>query len=104
MNPLSLRCSPPLFLVQSQRQRYVILRRDLADRKSAAIEKIQDNRTHMLVVDYEKSKGNYLVDADGNKLLDVFAQISSIALGYNVPEMIALGKTVSPRGSRVRVH
>jgi len=49
----------------------------------------------MLVVDYEKSKGNYLVDADGNKLLDVFAQISSIALGYNVPEMIALGKTVS---------
>jgi 4-aminobutyrate aminotransferase-like enzyme len=49
----------------------------------------------MLVVDYEKSKGNYLVDADGNKLLDVFAQISSIALGYNVPEMIELGKSVS---------
>ena len=49
----------------------------------------------MLVVDYEQSKGNYLVDADGNKLLDVFAQISSIALGYNVPEMIALGKTVN---------
>lgn len=48
----------------------------------------------MLVVDYEKSKGNYLVDADGNKLLDVFAQISSIALGYNVPEMIELGKSV----------
>lgn len=49
----------------------------------------------MLVVDYEKSKGNYLVDADGNTLLDVFAQISSIALGYNVPEMLKLGKTVS---------
>jgi 4-aminobutyrate aminotransferase/(S)-3-amino-2-methylpropionate transaminase len=53
----------------------------------------------MLVVNYEKSSGNYLVDADGNKLLDVFAQISSIALGYNVPEMIALGKTVSPSHS-----
>lgn len=50
----------------------------------------------MLVVDYEKSKGNYLVDADGNTLLDVFAQISSIALGYNVPAMLELGKTVSP--------
>lgn len=50
----------------------------------------------MLVVDYEKSKGNYLIDADGNTLLDVFAQISSIALGYNVPEMLELGKTVSP--------
>ena len=49
----------------------------------------------MLVVDYEKSKGNYLVDADGNTLLDVFAQISSIALGYNVPAMLELGKTVS---------
>jgi 4-aminobutyrate aminotransferase-like enzyme len=48
----------------------------------------------MLVVDYEKSKGNYLVDADGNTLLDVFAQISSIALGYNVPAMLELGKTV----------
>ena len=56
----------------------------------------------MLVVDYEKSKGNYLVDADGNKLLDVFAQISSIALGYNVPEMIALGKTVSSSHSTPR--
>lgn len=62
---------------------------------SAAIDKIQDSRTHQLVVDYEASRGNYIVDADGNVMLDVFAQIASIALGYNVPEMMKLGEEVS---------
>jgi 4-aminobutyrate aminotransferase / (S)-3-amino-2-methylpropionate transaminase len=28
--------------------------------------------------DYEKSYGNYMVDADGNTFLDVYAQIASI--------------------------
>ena len=34
-------------------------------------------------VDFEKSKGNYIVDADGNILLDVFQQIASIPLGLS---------------------
>ena len=32
-------------------------------------------------VDYNRSKGNFVVDADGNIMLDVFCQIASLGLG-----------------------
>ena len=31
--------------------------------------------------DYNKSIGNYIVDADGNTLLDIFSNVSSIPIG-----------------------
>ncbi|KAI8099174.1 4-aminobutyrate aminotransferase [Halteromyces radiatus] len=52
----------------------------------------QDTRSVFFVADFEKSKGNYIVDADGNALLDMFAQIASIPVGYNNPAFLELVK------------
>ncbi|PWZ03075.1 4-aminobutyrate aminotransferase [Testicularia cyperi] len=60
---------------------------------SSNIGTFQENRAHGFVVDYAKSQGNWIADADGNVLLDMFAQIASIAIGYNNPDLLALAKT-----------
>ena len=39
-------------------------------------------------VDYAQSYGNYIVDADGNRMLDMHAQIASLPIGYNHPALL----------------
>lgn len=53
-----------------------------------SLDKIQQTASIKLFVDYEKSIGNYMVDADGNTFLDIITQISSIPLGYNHPALV----------------
>ncbi|CDK26935.1 unnamed protein product [Kuraishia capsulata CBS 1993] len=52
-----------------------------------------DARCAYFVADYDKSVGNYIADVDGNVFLDVYAQIASIALGYNNPALIEAAKS-----------
>ena len=49
--------------------------------KKAELSKIQAMDSVSFFVDYNKSLGNYCVDADGNTLLDVFTSISSVPIG-----------------------
>ncbi|KAK9466003.1 aminotransferase class-III-domain-containing protein [Lipomyces arxii] len=47
-----------------------------------------DSQAAYMMCDYSKSSGNYIADVDGNLYLDMYAQIASIALGYNNPALI----------------
>ena len=52
--------------------------------------------------DIDKSQGNYLVDADGNRFLDAFAHIASLPLGYNHPRIME--EAASKRWRQVSTH
>ncbi len=52
----------------------------------------QDARTLHVYQDAQKSLGNYMVDVDGNTLLDVYGHIAVLPLGYNHPDLLAAWK------------
>ncbi|KAJ4329346.1 4-aminobutyrate transaminase [Fusarium piperis] len=52
------------------------------------LDRVCDARAAVISVDYHKSSGNYIVDVDGNVMLDVYAQIASIPVGYNNPTLL----------------
>ena len=53
----------------------------------------QDARTVHVYQDARKSLGNYLVDVDGNVMLDVYGHIASVPVGYNHPDLMAAWKS-----------
>jgi 4-aminobutyrate aminotransferase/(S)-3-amino-2-methylpropionate transaminase len=57
------------------------------------MDKMIDPRSNHFFVDYKNSNGNYIVDVDGNVLLDTMCQIASMAVGYNNPILIETAKS-----------
>uniref|UniRef100_A0A8D1I0X9 4-aminobutyrate aminotransferase n=1 Tax=Sus scrofa TaxID=9823 RepID=A0A8D1I0X9_PIG len=51
---------------------------------------IQNAEAVHFFCNYEESRGNYLVDVDGNRMLDLYSQISSIPIGYSHPALVKL--------------
>lgn len=51
------------------------------------LDQIQNTDAVAFFADYDKSCGNYIVDADDNVMLDMFTQMASIPIGYNHPKL-----------------
>ncbi|GAM83661.1 hypothetical protein ANO11243_016490 [Dothideomycetidae sp. 11243] len=52
------------------------------------LDRVFDTRSLNMITNYDQSYGNYIADLDGNVLLDVYAQIASIPVGYSNPTLI----------------
>ncbi|MCJ1337493.1 4-aminobutyrate transaminase [Bachmanniomyces sp. S44760] len=52
------------------------------------LDRVFDTRSLNMLANYQNSFGNYIADLDGNVLLDVYAQIASIPVGYSNPNLL----------------
>ncbi|KAL8420166.1 hypothetical protein RB594_003083 [Gaeumannomyces avenae] len=59
----------------------------------AELDRVFDTRSLNMMADYPASSGNYIADPDGNVLLDVYAQIASIPIGYNNPALLEAARS-----------
>jgi 4-aminobutyrate aminotransferase/(S)-3-amino-2-methylpropionate transaminase len=57
------------------------------------LKEVFDTQSLNMMANYQKSVGNYIVDEDGNELLDVYAQIASIPVGYNNSNLAKAAKS-----------
>ena len=53
-------------------------------------------------MDFAASRGNYVVDADGNTLLDMYSHIASLPIGYNNPHMLQVFQARHTRPAQSR--
>lgn len=49
---------------------------------------VQDARTVHFYQDATRSRGNYIVDVDGNTILDLYGHIACVPIGYNHPALL----------------
>lgn len=52
----------------------------------------QDARSMHVYLESRGCKGNYMMDVDGNVLLDLYGHIAALPLGYNHPDLLAAWK------------
>ncbi|KAJ6155611.1 hypothetical protein N7470_006177 [Penicillium chermesinum] len=69
---------------------------------AAELNQVFDVRSLNMLTDYSQSVGNYIADLDGNILLDVYAQIASIPVGYNNPHLQQVA--ASPEMTRALIN